>query len=126
MFNSSTKKSTDEKPLTYWEKKQFDKAAEKKKRVNIFLSRGSSSVETGSTTYEKSTGAFAGGKVESRSRVSTEGGSSEKSKFGMGKGLGSSSGVTNRGGGTSFAGGTKMSSLGKGSSATPPRKPLGF
>jgi hypothetical protein len=121
---------TDEKPPSYWDKKKIERAAVKRKRVNIFLSRTSGN-ETGATTYEESKGTFIGGTVQSRSRVSTEGrdvGAAGKSKFGRaGTNLGSSTGVTSRGGKSGFAqGGSKMSSLGKGSSNLPPRRPLGF
>ena len=68
----SEQKDQENQPLTYSEKKDLQKAAEQKKKVNILLSRRSG--EEGLTGYETSTTTFASGRqVQSRSRVSLVG-----------------------------------------------------
>jgi len=76
MFGDIKKDQSAAKPLTASEQKKMDKAAELKKKVNVFLSRRSGE-ESGSTGYRTSRSAFAGGEVESRSRVSLVGGTTE-------------------------------------------------
>jgi hypothetical protein len=73
-LTKKTAKAGDE-PLTYREKVKAEKMAEQKKKVNIFLSRQSG--EHGGTGYQTSRSTFAGGEVESRSRVSRVGGPTE-------------------------------------------------
>jgi hypothetical protein len=76
MFGLPTKKpAKEEKPLTIREQREAERRAEQKKRVNIFLTRGSG--ESGATGYQTSRSAFAGGEVESRSRVSHIGSDNE-------------------------------------------------
>jgi hypothetical protein len=65
MINQS---SDNKQPLTYRQRMEAEKMAEAKKRKNVFISRRSG--ETGGTAYEASKTTFAGGEVESRSRVS--------------------------------------------------------
>lgn len=74
MINKQVKKIED-KPLTYWQRKDLEKAAEAKKRRNIFMSRHSG--EEGGTGYETSSSIFVGGQVTSRSRVSMVGRNNE-------------------------------------------------
>ena len=84
MFGPTKKNPADEKPLTIREQREAEKKAEQRKKVNIFLSR-SGGGEQGSSGYQTSRSAFAGGEVESRSRVSFIGnfeGKSKESAFG--------------------------------------------
>lgn len=121
MFGSVKKADNDVKPMTYWEKQKAEKMAEQKKKINIFLSRRSS--ETGSSGYQTSRSAFAGGEVESRSRVSRVGSSSEGHVGGFAS--------TGAGNGAGFAKGSlggkgKLSPSGGGSMIKPPSRPMGF
>jgi hypothetical protein len=72
LLGKTKNKSAEEKPLTYWQRKDLEKATEAKKRKNIFTSRLSG--EEGGTGYETSSSSFVGGRVVSRSRVSFVGG----------------------------------------------------
>ena len=72
---SEQAKNTEEQPLTIREKRDLEKMAEQKKKINIFLSRGSG--EESRTGYKTSSPTFAGGQVQSRSRVSLVGQNNE-------------------------------------------------
>ncbi|HTX86744.1 MAG TPA: hypothetical protein VMC41_01595 [Candidatus Nanoarchaeia archaeon] len=129
MFGPAKKTTKDEKkPLTYREKEEAEKMAEQKKKINIFLSRRSG--EQGSTGYQTSRSAFAGGEVESRSRVSLVGGVTEgevgraavgkvRSQLGFAKGkYGSTK--------TGFAQKKDYTSASPTPGSNPPSRPLGF
>jgi len=118
----------NEKPLTLREKNEAEKMAEQKKKINVFLSRRSG--EESATGYKTSRSSFAGGEVESRSRVSLVGGSNEgevgraavgkvRNKLGFAKGL---YGSTK----TGFAQKKDYSSASGMSNSQPPTRPLGF
>jgi hypothetical protein len=122
------KKNAEEKPLTYRQKVEAEKMAEQKKKINIFLSRRSG--EQGSTGYQTSRSTFAGGEVESRSRVSRIGGSTEgevgrhavgkvREQLGFAKGRYDSAK-------TGFAQKKDYTSASGLSGSQPPTKPLGF
>ncbi|MDD5527858.1 MAG: hypothetical protein PHO56_02670 [Patescibacteria group bacterium] len=128
MFGQAKKINKDEKLLTYSEKAEAEKMAEQKKKVNIFLSRRSG--EQGSTGYKTSRSSFAGGEVESRSRVSLVGGSTEgevgraavgkvRSRLGFAKGAYGSAK-------TGFAQKSDYASATGKPADKPPTKPLGF
>ena len=128
MFELTKKTIKDEKPLTYREKVKAEKMAEQKKKINVFLSRRSG--EEGLTGYQTSRSAFAGGEVESRSRVSLVGGTTEgevgraavgkvRSRLGFAKGM---YGSTK----TGFAQKSDYASASGTSGSKPPSKPLGF
>jgi hypothetical protein len=126
MFGQTNKTVKDEQPLTYREKVKAEKLAEQKKKINIYLSR--SSGEQGSTGYKTSRSAFAGGEVESRSRVSLVGGTSEgevgrhavgkvRNRLGFAKGAYGPAG---------FGQSKDLSSNSGVASIKPPTRPLGF
>ena len=126
MFGQTIKKTSEEKPLNYWEKKKLAKEEEAKKKFNVMMSRRSSEQSSGSG-YESGTGSFAGGAVKSRSRVGLSGPgemedknpfNSLKKPAGFIKGSSSGSGFAKN------LNGVKKDSLS--SSAGAPRKPLGF
>jgi hypothetical protein len=75
MFNQSTKKDQEAKPLTYWEKRALEKQAEAKKKMNVMMSRRSAEASSGSggSGYSSGTAKFASGAVQSRSRVGLSG-----------------------------------------------------
>jgi hypothetical protein len=128
MFADAKKTIGADKPLTAREQQKADKLAEQKKKINIFLSRRSG--EENSTGYQTSRSAFAGGEVESRSRVSLVGRNNEgevgraavgrvRNKLGFAKGrYGSTK--------TGFAQKTDYASASGLSGAKPPTRPLGF
>jgi hypothetical protein len=126
---SETKKiAAGEKPLTAREQEKADKLAEQRKKINIFLSRRSG--EEGATGYQTSRSAFAGGEVESRSRVSLVGRNNEgevgraavgrvRNELGFAKGrYGSTK--------TGFAQKSDYTSASGVSGVKPPERPLGF
>jgi hypothetical protein len=125
MFNGPIKKTGEEKQLTYWEKKALVKAEEKKKRVNIFLSRASGDEAPADLSLGggSSHASFVGGKVGSSSKISMAGKGAVRSTFkktGSGFASGPSKQIK-----SGFAGGTK--STGTGSAVSrPPSRPLGF
>lgn len=95
IFSKPKSKTLEDKPLTYWQRKDLERTAEAKKKRNIFMSRRSG--EEGGTGYETSSSSFVGGQVVSRSRVSFVGGRPEggvgksaveavRSKIGFAKG----------------------------------------
>ncbi|MDD4902257.1 MAG: hypothetical protein PHE24_03905 [Patescibacteria group bacterium] len=128
MFSPAKKIAKEGKPLTYREKVEAEKMAEQKKKINIFLTRRSG--EEGVTGYRTSRSAFAGGEVESRSRVSLVGGTTEgevgraavgkvRSKLGFAKGRYGSAR-------TGFAKKSDYASAAGTPGIKPPAKPLGF
>ncbi len=128
MFGPVKKNEKEEKPLTYREKVEAEKMAEQKKRVNIYLTRHGG--EEATTGYQTSRSAFAGGEVESRSRVSLVGGITEgevgraavgkvRNQLGFAKGkYGSTK--------TGFAQKSDYASASGNAASKPPSKPLGF
>lgn len=129
LFGKSKSKTAEEKPLTYWQKKDLERATEAKKRRNIFMSRRAS--EESGTGYETSSSSFVGGQVMSRSRVSFVGGKQEgggdfkssiesaRNKVGFAKGsVGSAK--------TGFAKGSTSNSSGGNQSSKSASRPLGF
>jgi hypothetical protein len=69
MMDQDKKKSL----LDFWQRKAVERMAEAKRRRNVISSRRSG--EISKTAYATSRKSFAGGEVESRSRVSTVGNS---------------------------------------------------
>ena len=114
--------------MSYREQVEAEKLAEQKKKINIFLSR--TSAAQGGTGYQTSRSAFAGGEVESRSRVSLVGGVTEgevgraavgkvRNRLGFAQGrYGSNK--------TGFAQNKDYKSASAASGANPPSRPLGF
>lgn len=128
MFDKTKDKSAEQKPLTYWQRKDLEKAVEAKKKRNIFLSRRSG--EEGGTSYQTSRASFMGGEVESRSRVSLVGQNSEgevgrsavgrvRSKLGFAKAATKSTK-------TGFAKSTIRASAGGTPASRSSSRPLGF
>jgi hypothetical protein len=121
MFGQTLKKDVEEKPLTAREAAKAEKLAEQKKRINIFLSR--SSGEEAKTGYQTSRSAFAGGEVESRSRVSRIGSGSDGRTGGYaGAGIGTRAGFAKG----SLGNKSRVPSLGGSSAMKPPTRPLGM
>jgi hypothetical protein len=129
MFGQTKKPIKDEKPLTIREQREADKKAEQKKRVNIFLSRSSGEAGANAVTgYQTSRSAFAGGEVESRSRVSRVGSDngSRGGQFGKNK-SNSVTGAFGRQEKTGFAQNSRSGpATGTSSLNKPPTRPLGF
>jgi|WetSurMetagenome_2_1015567.scaffolds.fasta_scaffold91364_3 hypothetical protein len=121
MINQTSK---NQPPLSYWQRLEAEKLVENKKRRNVILSRRSG--EIGDTAYATSRSSFAGGEVESRSRVSLVGNSATKETGRIGFG-----GAKIK---TGFAQKIPKSGFAKGgdiptndnSASKPPVRPLGF
>jgi hypothetical protein len=128
MFGLPFKKpAKEEKPLTIREQREAEKKAEQRKRVNIFLSRSSGEIG-GATGYQTSRSAFAGGEVESRSRVSKIGSDidSRAGQFGKSKSNPAAS-AFGRQVKTGFAQNSHSGpATGTSSMNKPPTRPIGF
>jgi len=129
MFGQSKKPVQDEKPLTIREQREAEKKAEQRKRVNIFLSRSSGEAGANSVTgYQVSRSVFAGGEVESRSRVSKIGSEidSRAGQFGKSR-PNSANGAFGRQVKTGFAQNSHPgTATGTSPVNKPPTRPLGF
>ncbi|HTW96791.1 MAG TPA: hypothetical protein VMD74_04015 [Candidatus Methylomirabilis sp.] len=112
--------------LTFWQRQQAERLAKAKIKRNIAMYRRSG--ELGATAYEKSKTTFAGGEVESRSRVSlvgkTEKGVGRAAVAGVRDRLGFAR-ATRGGPPSGFAKQERLSATGK-SSSNLPNRPLGF
>jgi hypothetical protein len=122
-------RNVEERPLTIREKRDLEKMAEQKKKINVFLSRGSG--EESRTGYKNSSTAFAGGQVQSRSRVSLVGQNNEGEvgRAAVGKvrgGLGFAKGGRYGSAKTGFAQKSDYNSAVSHPDSTPSNRPLGF